>query len=110
LDRTLPGPDHAASLEPDAFRAFVAGIRMVEQALGDGRKRPRRAEQETAMVARRSLVALADIRAGEVLTDAIVGQRRPGNGLPPALRTYVVGRRARRAIPAGSLIALEMLE
>jgi N-acetylneuraminate synthase len=110
LDRTLPGPDHAASLEPDAFSAFVAGIRTVEQSLGDGRKRPQRAEQETAAVARRSLVALDAIPAGAVLTDAIVGQRRPGTGLPPALRTYVVGRRARQAIAAGSLITLEMLE
>jgi N-acetylneuraminate synthase len=110
LDCSLPGPDHKASLEPDDFRAFVAGIRTVEQALGDGRKRPRPAEQEIADVARRSLVALVDVAAGELLSEAMVGQRRPGTGLPPSLRPFVVGRRTRRPIPAGSVIALEMLE
>jgi N-acetylneuraminate synthase len=110
LDRALPGPDHKASLEEAEFNAFVAGIRTVEQALGDGRKRQRPAEREIANVARRSLVALSDITQGEELSDAVVGQRRPGTGLPPSLRAFLIGRRARRPITAGSLIALEMLE
>lgn len=110
LDRTLPGPDHMASLEPDEFRTFVAGIRTVEQALGDGRKRPQAPEREIAKAARRSLVALAEIDAGELLSERVIGQLRPGTGLPPSMRPQVVGRRARHRIPAGTLIALEMLD
>ncbi|MBN1640933.1 MAG: N-acetylneuraminate synthase [Anaerolineae bacterium] len=109
LDRTLSGPDHAASLEPPEFAVMVRDVRTVESALGDGRKEPAASEANTASVARRSLVAAVDIPAGARITEELVAARRPGTGLPPGARPYVVGRTARQDIPAHALITLEML-
>ncbi len=109
LDRSLPGPDHRASLLPDELEAMVRGIRTVEAALGHGRKEPAPGEAETARVARRSLVAAQDIPTGTVLTAAHIALKRPGTGLPPGMRPYLIGRTARMDIPAGTLLSLEML-
>jgi N,N'-diacetyllegionaminate synthase len=109
LDRTLPGPDHAASLEPDQLTSLVRGIRIVEAALGHGRKELATSEVNTAAVARKSLIAARDLTAGTVLTDELIAVKRPGTGLPPMLRPYVIGRTLRVDVKAGTLIALEML-
>jgi sialic acid synthase SpsE len=109
LSRSSPGPDHRASIEPGQFSDMVRGIRMIEAALGSGRKRPTQGELDTAAVARKSLVAASDIPSGAAITDAMLTLRRPGTGIAPALRAHVVGRTARRPIQAGELIALEML-
>jgi len=109
LDRNLPGPDHRASLEPDELAGLVRGIRSVESALGHGRKEPAASEVATAAVVRRSLVAACDIRAGSRLTTEMVAVRRPGSGLPPAMRERVVGLVAKQDIPAGALLRIEML-
>ena len=109
-DRTLPGPDHVASLEPHELAALVKGIAIVSSALGDGRKEPTASEANIANTMRRSLVALNDIPAGKVLDDSIIGARRPGSGLPPAMQPHLVGRRARHKIRAGEVLTLEMFE
>lgn len=109
LDRTLPGPDHAASLEPVDFAALVRGVRAIESALGHGRKEPVPGEANTAAVARKSLVAARDLAAGEVLDAGAIAIKRPGTGLAPALRSSMVGRSTRVAVPAGTLLTLEML-
>ena len=108
-DRGLPGPDHAASLEPGELAAMVAGIRSVESALGDGVKRPLAAEAETAAVARKSIVAAADIAAGAVIPAAALTVKRPGTGLPPSRLDWVAGRRARVAIAEGTVITEDMV-
>jgi N-acetylneuraminate synthase len=110
LDRSLPGPDHRASSDPRELAGLVRAIRTVESALGHGRKEPVPGEARIAAVARKSLVALADIPAGAVLAPEMIGARRPGTGIPPAFASQVAGRRARSAIAAGTLIAWEMLE
>jgi len=109
LDRSLPGPDHRASIEPDEFARLVTGIRTVESALGDGVKRPAAREAATAAAARRSLTAARDIPAGSVLTEEMIAIRRPGTGLPPSRLGDVVGRTAAEDIPAGTLLRREML-
>lgn len=109
LDCRLLGPDHAASTEPEDLAALIRAVRQVEASLGDGRKLPAVEERTTALAARRSLVAACDIAPGSVLTEAMVALRRPGTGLPPAMRPYVVGRTARTAIPAGTPISLGAL-
>lgn len=109
LDRTRRGPDHAASLEPAELQAMIAGIRVVERALGDGRKRPAASEANVAGVARRSLVAARDIRAGERVTNDMIAVRRPGTGLAPSLRQHVVGRVARADVKRGELLSFEVL-
>ena len=110
LDRSLPGPDQAASIEPPELDALVKGIRTIERALGDGRKRPTARERDTARALRRSLVTRHAIKAGTVLTDEMLDARRPGTGIPPAMRPYVVGRRVRVDLPAEAPIAIDMLE
>ena len=109
LDCSFPGPDHRASLEPAEFTAMVEGIRAVEAALGDGQKRRMPEEENTAEVARRSLVAACAIPAGTVLRTEHIAILRPGTGLPPAMRSQLVGRRLRREVEAGTLFTLEML-
>ncbi len=109
LDRALPGPDHRASLEPRELAELVRGVRLVGSALGDGAKQPTAAEIDVAAVARKSLIASRDIPAGGTVTRDAVAIRRPGTGLPPAMREAVLGRRATRHIPAGTLLSLEML-
>lgn len=83
LDRTLPGPDHQASLEPSDLKLMVDAIRAVEQSLGTGVKAPVDAERNTANVARKSLVALSDIAEGTVFTTENLGVKRPGTGISP---------------------------
>ncbi|MDT4969343.1 MAG: N,N-diacetyllegionaminate synthase [Acidobacteriota bacterium] len=109
LSRDLPGPDHRASLEPEELTAMVRGIRLIEAALGHGRKEPAASEAETASIARRSLVAARDIEAGTKLTEALISIKRPGSGLSPAMLPQVLGRRMRVPARAGTLLTLEML-
>ncbi len=96
LDRTLPGPDHKASLEPDELKALVKAIRNIETALGDGVKRPTVSELKNMLVARKSLVAAHPIRAGELFTLDNLGIKRPGTGISPMRLNEIVGRRANR--------------
>jgi N-acetylneuraminate synthase/N,N'-diacetyllegionaminate synthase len=109
LDKTLPGPDHRASVEPNEFAAMVRGIRMVESALGDGHKHPSPEELDTAAVARKSLVSTRALTRGTILTEDAVAIRRPGTGLAPSLRSQLIGRRLRRDVVAGELFDWEMI-
>jgi N,N'-diacetyllegionaminate synthase len=109
LDRSLPGPDHRASSEPDELAALVAGVRKIEAALGHGRKEPAASEADTAAVARKSLVAAADLPSGVALESDMIAIKRPGTGLPPALLPHVLGRTLRVDVPAGTVLSLEML-
>jgi len=109
LDRTLPGPDHAASLEQEEFAAMVRGIRRISAMLGDGIKAPQPQEHDAARVARRSIVAAVDIPAGTALEPAMLACRRPATGIAPGEWDRVVGRTARGAIPAGSVLQWDWL-
>lgn len=110
LDRTLPGPDHSASLEPAPFKAMVDGIRRVSAMLGDGVKAPTAQERDTARVARRSIVAAVDIPAGAVITAAMLACRRPATGIAPRELERVLGRRAAQAMPAGTVLQWDQLQ
>lgn len=110
LDRTLPGPDHSASLEPDEFTRMTAGIRRVSAMRGDGAKAPTPAERDTARVARRSVAAACDISAGTQITAEMLVCRRPATGIAPRDIDLVVGARAREAIAAMTVLQWEQLE
>jgi len=110
LDRRLPGPDHRASLEPNGLTALVRGIRVVESALGHGRKEPAPSEADTAAIARKSLVAARDLARGTKLRREDIAIKRPGTGLQPALHSEVVGRVINQDVSADTLLSLEMLE
>lgn len=96
LDRSLPGPDHRASLEPHELASMVRSIRNIEHALGDGMKRPSRSERDNMVIVRKSLVAARPIRKGEPYTPDNVCVKRPGNGLSPMRWDDVMGRPAPR--------------
>ncbi|MCI9043209.1 MAG: N-acetylneuraminate synthase, partial [Muribaculaceae bacterium] len=106
LDRSLPGPDHKASLEPQELAEMVKAIRTVEQALGSGIKAVAPSEAPNIEVARKSIVAARDIRAGELLTEDNITVKRPGNGISPMKWDEVIGTRATRDFPFDSLIEL----
>ena len=105
LDRKLPGPDHRASLEPDELKAMVQAIRNIELALsGDGLKRPSPSESKNIEIARKSLVALVPINAGEPFTEANLGIKRPGSGISPMRWDEFIGRPANRDYQVDELI------
>ena len=106
LDRTLPGPDHEASLEPHEFAAMTSAIRNIEQAMGDGIKRPSPSESKNKPIARKSLVAARAIREGELLNFDNVVAKRPGTGISPMRWDEVVGRTATRDYDDDELITL----
>jgi N-acetylneuraminate synthase len=110
LDRGLPGPDHAASLEPDELGRLVAAVREAERALGDGVKRPREAEVPVARVARKSLHLRRAVAAGAVIGRGDLVALRPGTGVPPGQMASMVGRRARVDLAAGALLSPGDLE
>jgi len=94
LDRTLPGPDHAASLEPDELKEMVNSIRNIEKAMGDGVKKPSPSETENIPIARKSIVARKPIKKGELFTENNLTVKRPGNGISPMEWDDVIGSKA----------------
>ncbi|WP_289102331.1 N-acetylneuraminate synthase [uncultured Marinobacter sp.] len=106
LDRSLPGPDHRASLEPDELKAMVQGIRNIEKALGDGIKRPSPSELKNKPIARKSLVAARSIKAGEAFSEENLMAKRPGTGISPMQWDEVIGRTAPRDFSEDELIEL----
>jgi N,N'-diacetyllegionaminate synthase len=106
LDRSLPGPDHKASLEPDELKAMVQAIRNIEKALGDGIKRPSPSEAKNKPIARKSLIAAIAIQSGECFTEVNLAVKRPGTGITPMRWDEVLGRTAIRDFEADELIEL----
>lgn len=104
LDRSLPGPDHVASLEPEELRALVHAVRDVSAALGNGRKIPAASEIKNISVARKSLVAAKDIAQGTVFTADNLTTKRPGTGVSAMRYDAFLGRTASRAYRADELI------
>ena len=110
LDRSLRGPDHAASLDPGEFGHLVEAIREVHAALGDGVKAPRPGEEEMRRVARRSLVVTRSVDAGEVLRESDLDAMRPADGISPLRLDEVIGRRVARSLDRGAVLHDEDLE
>lgn len=106
MSRSLPGPDHKASLEPSELREMISCIRHVEQALGSDKKTVSPSEKDNIVVARKSLVAARDIKKGEVFSYDNLMVKRPGNGISPWDIDSVVGKVASRDFPYDSLIEL----
>jgi N,N'-diacetyllegionaminate synthase len=96
LDRTMDGPDHKASLEPVDLKAMVSAIRNIEKALGDGVKRPSVSELKNIPIARKSIVALCEIKRGELFSTENIGTKRPYSGISPMRWDELIGQPARR--------------
>ncbi len=106
IDRTLPGPDHKASLEPNELKAMVDAIRNIEQALGDGKKHVSASEEKNMAIARKSIVAAKDIKKGEFLTEDNLTTKRPGSGIYPMRWEEVIGTKAIRDFKEDELVEI----
>lgn len=106
LDRTLPGPDHVASLEPDELKAMVSAIRNVEKAIGTGEKMVTQSEEKNIKVARKSIVAARFIQKGEEFTEENLTVKRPGSGISPMQWDSVLGNTANRDFEIDELIEI----
>jgi len=104
LDRTLPGPDHAASLEPDELKHMVDAIRNIEKAMGDGVKKPSPSEIKNIPIARRSIVAARGIKKGEPFKEENLVAKRPGIGISPMLWDEIVGTNSNKDYNVDELI------
>lgn len=104
LDKTMEGPDHKASLEPNELCAMVKGIRNIELALGDGVKKPSKSEMPNMEVARKSIVAAQDIQKGELFTGKNLTVKRPGNGISPMQWDRIIGTQAQKDYTKDELI------
>ncbi|MDE6117150.1 MAG: N-acetylneuraminate synthase, partial [Duncaniella sp.] len=106
LDKSLPGPDHRASLNPEELAEMVKAVRNIEMALGTGDKVVAESERPNIEVARKSIVAARDISSGEVFTEENIAVKRPGNGVSPMLWDDVIGQVAVKDFPYDSLIEI----
>lgn len=104
LDKSLPGPDHLASIEPKEFKELVEGIREVELILGQSIKVPLNVEKKNMSVARKSLVAGQNIRKGDVFSEENIAIKRPGNGMSPYHYWSILGEKSEHDFSAGELI------
>lgn len=106
LDKTMEGPDHKASLEPDELKAMVDAIRHIEMALGNPEKHVTDSERKNMIVARKSILAARAIKAGEIFTEDNLIVKRPGNGISPMRWNEVIGQKAIRDFSEDELIEL----
>lgn len=106
LDKTMEGPDHKASLEPQELIAMTNAIRNIEMALGSGEKKVTSSEINNKSVARKSIVASQYIQVGDVLTESNLTVKRPGTGISPMLWENVLGTKATKSYQPDELIEL----
>lgn len=104
LDKTMPGPDHKASLEPSELQSMVKAIRNIEIALGDGIKKASSSESKNKPIARKSIVAKCDIKKGDLFSESNLTIKRPGSGISPMRWDEVIGLRATRDYKEDELI------
>ena len=110
LDKTLEGPDHKASLNPDEFKAMVSAIRNVEVAMGDGVRRFSKNEKEIKQVARKSIILKEDINEGTVIKKEMLDIKRPGTGISPKEINNVISMKSNRDLKSGTVLKWKDLE
>lgn len=107
LDKSMAGPDHAASLEPTELKAMVSAIRNIEAAIsGTGIKEPSASEAKNMAIARKSIIAKQNIQKGEVFTNENLTVKRPGTGISPMDWDQVIGKVAKQDFEEDELIEL----
>ncbi|EOS23243.1 N-acetylneuraminate synthase [Lachnospiraceae bacterium 3-1] len=107
LDKTMPGPDHRASLEPEELQAMVTAVRNIERAMGNGRKEPSESEKRNIEAVRKSIVAKCKIKKGEIFTEENLTTKRPGTGISPMKWFDLMGQRAKRDYEMDQIIVKE---
>jgi N,N'-diacetyllegionaminate synthase len=106
LDKNMPGPDHAASLEPLELSAMIRAIRNTTEALGDGIKRASPTEIKNREIARKCIVAKHQINIDEILTEENITVKRAGNGISPMYWDSVIGKLAKKTFLQDEIIEL----
>jgi len=104
LDKTMEGPDHKASLEPDELKSMVQAIRNIELALGSSIKKPSKSEKPNMEIARKSIIAKQVIKKGEIFTEENLTVKRPGSGISPMRWDETIGMQAHRDYHKDELI------
>ncbi len=104
LDRTLPGPDHAASLEPSELESLIKNVRKIESATGNGVKQPSAAEVENRPVARKTIIAARDLQEGQILGSNDLEVKRAGDGLSPMMFWDLLGRQVKVKLKKGQIL------
>lgn len=110
LDKTLEGPDHKASLNPEEFKAMVSAIRHVEVAMGDGVRKFSDNENEIKKVARKSIILNDNLKKGEVLEKEMLSIKRPGTGIAPKYVDDLIGKTVNKDLKSGHVLQWEDLE
>ena len=106
LDKKMDGPDHKASIEPHELKEMVMAIRNIEKAMCDGIKKPSKSEEKNISIVRKSIVAVRDIKSGELLTEENITAKRPGTGVSPMMWDKVIGTMAKRDFLKDDLIEI----
>ena len=106
LDKTMEGPDHKASLEPDELKAMVKAIRNIEIAMGDGIKKASPSESKNKSIARKSIVAKTNLKKGDIFTEENITVKRPGTGISPMRWNEIIGEKAVKDFNIDDLIIL----
>ncbi|MCX5907020.1 MAG: N-acetylneuraminate synthase, partial [Deltaproteobacteria bacterium] len=109
LDRTLPGPDHQASLEPAELKKMVVGVRNIERALGNGIKAPAESELKNRDLVRKSLLVTRNFKAGHRLQAGDLAAKRPGGGISPGQKKLLVGAVLQKSIARDTLLTWDHL-
>jgi len=104
LSHDLPGPDHWLSLDANGLNNFVEDIRFIEKAMGNAELRPSKKERDMIKIARRSIVAKKDIKTGEKFTENNLELKRPGTGISPRFKKYIIGKISEKNYKKGELI------
>jgi N,N'-diacetyllegionaminate synthase len=110
LDRTLPGPDHAASLEPHELASMVMSIRNIEKALGSAIKEPSLSEKKNIIIARKSIHLSRSLEKGDLIKATDLIMLRPGDGISPMQLEKIIGKKVAKDLPAGRKLQLEDLQ
>jgi N-acetylneuraminate synthase len=110
LDCNMPGPDHAASLEPAELMAMVKAIRNIDQALGSAEKLPTPSELKNISVARKSIHLSKNLSKGQVLTESDFEMLRPGDGISPMLMRSLIGKKINLDLPKGHKLTTTDIE
>ena len=110
LDRTMEGPDHKASLEPNELKAMVIAIRNIEQAMGSSEKKPSPSELKNIAVARKSIFTKIDLPEGHKITADDLIMKRPGNGISPMEINEVIGETLIKDLPSETKLSFDLLK
>lgn len=107
LDRTMEGPDHAASIEPEELKQMVVAIRNIEKALGSEVKQASSSEMKNIAIARKSIHLSRSMSAGEILTKEDFEMLRPGDGISPMNYHEIIGRTLIKSLPKGQKLSFQ---